>query len=116
MEPRRHAVRQPHARHRFAFEVARVEDHQVGGLVRQVDHEADQPALVLAGIGRSGDEDELTRMPALAEFMHLPGARLQVVLVEPRARDREPVLRQRHRIGIAIGLAEAPLVRPRERG
>ncbi len=49
-------------------------------------------------------------MPAFAEVVHSAGTCLQVVLVEPRPGDGEAVLGQRDRIGMAMGLAEAPLV------
>ncbi len=68
-------------------EVPRVDNRKVGRLLRQVDDEADQPALVLRRIRPGGDEDELAGITAGAEVVRLARARLQIVLVEPRRAD-----------------------------
>src|SRR3546814_1423059 len=64
VKARRHPVRQMHDRLRRSGEIVGVEDDEVGRLVRHVDDEADQPAVILGALGDSGHESEFAGMAA----------------------------------------------------
>ena len=72
-------MRDGHRRHRFSGDMTSLEDHQIGGRMRLVDDEADEPALILGGAGMGGNEDELTRIPTGPEFPDLSLARLKIM-------------------------------------
>lgn len=84
MKARRYPVRQVDSGDRCLLEGLRVKDHEVGGLVSRVDDEADEPAFVLLRVGARRHEHELAWQVPVAELVHAPAARFEVVLVQPR--------------------------------
>ena len=59
MEAVRNPLRQVHCGHRFAGEVRRIEDHQVGAVTARVIHIGDIPAVAFVDRTGSGDEYRL---------------------------------------------------------
>ena len=96
------------------LEAGGVEDHEVGCLGLRVDDIAHEPALVLGGGAGPWHEDELARHAAFAEVVDLARALLEIVLQAAGRGLDEGVGRQRDRVGIAIGLADACFVGARE--
>ena len=63
MKARWHAVRQVNAGERGAFEIAGIEDDEIGGLAGAVDNKADQPALALGAVRVFGYQGTKTNSP-----------------------------------------------------
>jgi hypothetical protein len=116
MEPRRNPMRNMHRCNRRRGNVGRVEDHQIGGLGRSVDHIADHPALALGRILCARHEYELAGDPAGAEIVLGAGAGLEVMPIERvRAKERSiAVIGDADGPGEAVVLAEPALVGARE--
>ena len=92
-----------------------VQDNEVGRVMVRVDDKTHQPAVIFRGCGAARDKHELAGSTTGAEIMDLPGAGFEIMLVQAgREMLAEALFGQRHRIAVAIGLAETPFIGARK--
>ena len=91
-------MRQEHRCDRASVKVACVKDHQLGGVARLIDDEADQPSLILTRIRVRRHKDELAWMAASTEVVSLPNALDKIMLVEAPGALEAPIGLHSHRV------------------
>jgi len=118
MNPRRHAVRQPNTRLRLFAKPPRIQNNQIGRLIRHIHHQSHHPTIILRRLRVARNEHEFAWIPARPKIVPLAPT-LNDIMFENRRAPQQPrldpaAIRQAKRIRVPVRLSRQPLIDPQK--